>query len=296
MKNLILSLILGVSVCFGQSPVIVKQPHNVTYVVDEVTNIVVYAYGEQPLYYQWFKDGICIQGATNESLVFNPLSRESDGNYHARVFNRLGSVKSSNVVVLATETMGFAGCPVNGQINVMVGNKELLKIDSNAYGRHGYFQWFFNDNPIVGQTDSVLIIPQITTSQSGIYKIVGFNENSYAVCQYNVLVSNIVSRPIIVKQPVSFIVAVGGTARFSTDAIGSEPISYKWYLNDVPLNWATNKNLVLQNVPYSYNNSYVYCEIVNFYGAVDTLAVYLTVIKRDFILNQVRTKNSAPIR
>ncbi|MGA3163550.1 MAG: Ig-like domain-containing protein [Verrucomicrobiota bacterium] len=55
-------------------------------------------------------------------------------------------------------------------------------------------------------------------------------------------------KPVFIVQPVSQNVFSGGTAMFSVQAAGPQPIYYQWLCNGVPINGATNTFLILNNV------------------------------------------------
>ena len=54
--------------------------------------------------------------------------------------------------------------------------------------------------------------------------------------------------PRILAQPTNQMVAVGGTATFTVQAIGTLPLSYQWSFNGTNINNATNATLTLTNV------------------------------------------------
>jgi hypothetical protein len=78
----------------------------------------VFAQGSGDLFYQWFKDGIAMSGATNASLVFPAVQIADDGLYHVVVTSLLGSVTNTPaqlVVNPANVSLGFyAGITIDG--------------------------------------------------------------------------------------------------------------------------------------------------------------------------------------
>ncbi len=62
--------------------------------------------------------------------------------------------------------------------------------------------------------------------------------------------------PLIVSQPASQTVAVGGSAAFSVTATGTAPLSYQWRFNGTNIAGATNTSLSLGNVQLSQAGNY----------------------------------------
>jgi hypothetical protein len=78
----------------------------------------VFAQGSGALFYQWFKDGVLLAGATNASLVFPSVQFTNGGLYHVVVTSAFGSVTNvpAQLVVNPAEVeLGFyAGLLISG--------------------------------------------------------------------------------------------------------------------------------------------------------------------------------------
>lgn len=79
-----------------QKPFICIQPANIA--VDSRTPALfqVVADGSEPKFYQWQKDGVSLDGATNASLNLTTLKRADEGLYSVIVSNAFGSVTSTS--------------------------------------------------------------------------------------------------------------------------------------------------------------------------------------------------------
>lgn len=84
--------------CFP--PFIVQQPISQTLPWSSFAVLSVTASGSLPLYYQWFKNGSPLPGATASSLVLSPLSYGHQGHYAVVVSNACGVVTSQVALVL----------------------------------------------------------------------------------------------------------------------------------------------------------------------------------------------------
>ena len=80
----------------------------------------------------------------------------------------------------------------------------------------------------------------------------------------------------IVTEPLSQIVAPGGTATLSVSATGTPPLSYQWQLDNTNLSGATNATLALGNAQ-STNDGVYDVVISNAYGSVTSSAAHLLV-------------------
>ena len=76
------------------APAFTTQPINQTAVVGGNVTFTVAASGTAPLAYQWFKDGIEVAGATDNSLTISGVKLSDGGSYQASVTNVANSIKA----------------------------------------------------------------------------------------------------------------------------------------------------------------------------------------------------------
>ncbi|HEX8290418.1 MAG TPA: pectinesterase family protein, partial [Pyrinomonadaceae bacterium] len=94
-------------------PAITAQPADTNAPVGSAAGLSVAATGNG-LFYQWFKNGALIQGATQPSLNFASVQVSDSANYHVVVSNSSGSVTSSTARLLVVSTMQATGfAPAN---------------------------------------------------------------------------------------------------------------------------------------------------------------------------------------
>jgi hypothetical protein len=94
----------------------------------------------------------------------------------------------------------------------------------------------------------------------------------------------------IVSQPADQVVTVGQTATFYVGAVGTQPLSYQWTTNGVPLPGATNSILVLSNAQMSQAGTYSVL-VTNSVNSVTSSNAVLTV---NFPPANVLVQNSTP--
>jgi hypothetical protein len=91
------------------APVIALQPAGDMVPAGYAFNLTVVALGNDPLTYQWFRDGASLPGCTNRVLAFTAIDATNAGTYSVRVVNALGDVSSLPTAVAITNVAG-GGC------------------------------------------------------------------------------------------------------------------------------------------------------------------------------------------
>ncbi|MFL6337348.1 MAG: pectinesterase family protein [Pyrinomonadaceae bacterium] len=123
-------------------PAITAQPADTNAPVGSATGLSVSATGDG-LFYQWFKNGALIPGATQATLGFASAQVADSADYYVVVSNSSGSVTSSNAKLLVVSTMQATGfAPSNFASNV--------DVDAPLY-------LTFNQPPSVGSTGRIRV-------------------------------------------------------------------------------------------------------------------------------------------
>lgn len=108
------------SVVVGTAPKVVTQPKGGINVLTTSRTLTAVADGLQPLSYQWFHDGVAIDGAVGSSLSLNSITANDGGDYWVHVSNTLGSTDSAkaNIRVIVPE-IGFFNTGVDSLGNAL---------------------------------------------------------------------------------------------------------------------------------------------------------------------------------
>jgi len=131
---------------------------------------------------------------------------------------------------LAMVEYGLPQITLEAQTTVAhVGGSGLLKADlAGTYPMA--CQWYLNSSPVVGATNSWLILTNVQPSDAGSYSVVAsnvFGQVSSSPVFYNVDPSPFFLTPLPAQQN-----ALAGSSLNSTiDADGAQPLSYQWQLN-----------------------------------------------------------------
>src|ERR1041385_6249931 len=136
------------------------------------------AQGSAPLSYQWFiNETNLLVGATNAELIFSNVTVTDAGPYLVVVTNPFGAVTShiAQLTVLLPPQI-VAGSP--GQ-SVTITNGSPVTFSVFVEGTPPLaYQWFFEDSPLSGATNSILQFSNVTLSQSGQYSVFVSNARS----------------------------------------------------------------------------------------------------------------------
>lgn len=101
-------------------PNIATQPASTTVNVTSNVDLSVSATGTEPFFYQWMKDAVDMNDATNATLSFIASNRSLSGNYSVRISNFASSVTSSNAVlrVLVPQQMDLPSLLGDGRVQL----------------------------------------------------------------------------------------------------------------------------------------------------------------------------------
>lgn len=127
------------------------------------------------------------------------------------------------------------------------------------------YQWKKNNVNLNGQNDTVFIINNTTSSNSGGY-----------ICQVRNFCDTISTNsanlfikiaPTVQTQPQNSTSQLNSSASFSLRANGTRPFYYQWYHNTILMSGYTDSNLVLNNIQQTNAGAY-YCIVSNSCGQI----------------------------
>jgi hypothetical protein len=238
-------------------PVFDQQPAAQSAVLGSSVTLTAHAVGYPEPTYQWFKNGVSIQGQTGGTLVLASAQLTDIGSYSVTATN--GSAPAgvaSNQAVLTvsivdqpyfTEQPASRIAKIGGAITLSVAAVNATK-----------FQWRKNGTPIANATSATLTLNPATVNSAGLYDAIASNDGTLIALSITATVQVIhptkkTALPRITAQPVA---AKKGTLGVSenltlsvkaTTTIGTL-LGYQWRKNGQPLAGETNTTLTVNNL------------------------------------------------
>ena len=150
-----------------------------------------------------------------------------------------------------------------------------FEVAANGTGQL-YYQWYFNiTNALPQQTNTTLVLTNVSSAQDGAYQVV--ITNIYGVLTSAVANLTVVVPAEILTNPADQFAATGDTITWTVTAAGTPPVSYQWYFNLTNiLAGATNDTLVLSNVGPTQAGTFEVV-VANAYNSVTSSPARLTV-------------------
>jgi large repetitive protein len=146
-------------------------------------------------------------------------------------------------VVIVTPPTGSTNCP-----------GETTGFSVTATGTALTYQWLFGTNLLAGQTNSALVLSNLTALEAGLYCVVvnGATGGPLTNCAELVVNSNVV----VTTPPQNQVVCEQTTATFTVGASGTGLV-YQWQRGGTALAQQTNASLVLSNVTLADAGTYL---------------------------------------
>jgi hypothetical protein len=232
------------------APSITSQPVSTVLATGSTLTLSVTASSSSTISYQWFKDAQLLVGQTSSSLTATNVSILEAGSYKVVVANTSGSVESSVALVTIQRPPAIYVQPQPS--SVPAGTSVVLSV--GAEGTDLGYQWFKNNQPLSGKTNSTLAISSVTALDQASYRATASNLVGTATSDSVAL--TVLFPPTIVNAPVSTNLAVGGTIQLAVSVSGTQPIIFQWTRNDQMIPNATNSALVIPSATVNDSGSY----------------------------------------
>ncbi|MBU1693419.1 MAG: immunoglobulin domain-containing protein [Verrucomicrobia bacterium] len=201
-----------------EPPTISEQPQSITNDAFTFAGVSVAASGTPDPVYQWRKTGLPLDGMTENSITFFPITLNDAGVYDVIVSNVAGWVVSSSAVVVVLAPPEILTHPTG--IVVYVG--ETVNFSVNATGTPTMlYQWLKGGIPMGGETNTLLTLVNVQADQAANYRVDVTNRVAYSNSAVAVLTVKVLN------------MAEGGWIRKPTGGQGTflrwPAISNRWY-------------------------------------------------------------------
>ena len=162
----------GESNAVAYIPNITQQPANITAAPDATATFTLSAVGVPPLYFQWQKNSVDLNGETNVVLSLHNLVTADAGSYTAKALNSIGSV-TSVVAQLSVQIPApiFLVQP-QSQTNTMGSAVTFSPYVTWASS----YQWLSNAVAIPGATNDAFTIQNVQYAAASSYSVMASNQ------------------------------------------------------------------------------------------------------------------------
>jgi hypothetical protein len=209
--------------------------------------------------YRWRKNGVDIPGGTNQQFQIAVTTANDAGSYDCVIFGcNLSSTTNPAVIVIDTKP-AITTQPVARTVC----ENDSVSFSIAATGTALTYQWFKNDEVIVGKTGVSIKIPLTSTADEGMYKCEVRGTCDPAVMSTAVkLTVNIA--PKITTQPKAQALKVGDELLLSVKADGAN-LTYVWKKGGAPLPGGATATFRIANVAKTDAGPYT-CTVTNSCG------------------------------
>lgn len=217
-------------------------------------NLTVRATGDNPLSYQWFKNGVEIDGATGRDLVLTNASLATAGVYSVLVTDVNGDTAQSNGATVTVNQLVIITLQPVSQ-NKQQGEDVTFVVTATGDNPLTY-QWRKNGVDIPGANGSSYTINNLGVGDAANYTVYVQDVNGDSAISAAAALT--VNKPvIIVTHPQAAVSLVtGGSFTLNVVATGDDPLTYQWYRNGVALQGATGSSYAITNAGSGAAGSY----------------------------------------
>ena len=239
----------------------------------------VFAGGSKPLTYQWYKNGVLVDGAGGDSFVIDSVADSDAGSYSVLVLNRGGSVESEAVLLDVITPVSLSYLE-----NVTVGEGSIARFSVEAIGTSPIsYQWFYGGSPIVGATDSVYEIGIVSETNRGTYQVKASNKGGVASSNNSKLSVSVAPRLVHSIEDTELL--AGGTLNLQVSASGTKPLTYNWYRGGDLYSSGSNSELSIVDVT-AQNAGFYQVEVVNAVGNARSTLIEVSVVEPVTVVQQ----------
>ena len=153
-----------------------------------------------------------------------------------------------------TVTSSLAGAAVApGQSYPFPGDELTLSLN-RTFNPLPAYQWQFNGTNLPGASGPTLVLSNVTTNDSGLYRV--RLSNAFEVVTTTPATVQVVDQLTILSHPRNTNTPAGSNVTLRVTALSPLPITYQWQFNGVDLPGQTNSTLALTNVQMAQDGLY----------------------------------------
>lgn len=214
----------------GALPTIVVQPESQSRVAYQPVSLSVQAAGDPALHYQWRRNRVPVEGATNATLRFERAQPEQAGSYDVVVYNAAGSAVSATAALDLAYPASILVQPQS--VSTRPGGNVSFGVLAYSSGGLSY-QWRKNGIPLPGATGSSLSLRNVQPSDGADYTVLIIDPVGSVLSASAAL--TVLVDPVVVSSPLSQEIVPGATVVLSVSVTNTAtlPIGYRLRRNGV---------------------------------------------------------------
>jgi hypothetical protein len=208
-------------------PTISSQPSDRMVEPGNFLGIGVGVNGTTPMTFQWFKDGVLIPNATNNSYSKSGAQATDAGSYTVTITNAVGTVMSNAARVTMLPATGPTIWWISSNAVVAAGSSFRFSVDHSGSSPFTY-QWFKEGQSIPGATNSSYGVNAAQAVHVGAYSVAVTNSQGTGMSESRSASVLLPQPPAITQHPISMVVASGSSSSLSVGVTGTSPFTYQW--------------------------------------------------------------------
>lgn len=212
-------------------------------------------------------------GILASSMPLSIGARESGNynppNYDFQFYGTIDDVAIYNKALSASQVLADYNASGIAPINVQVqptsvttnqGATVTFTVSAQGGTQPFSYQWDYNSNPIMGQTNATLTLTDVQPGQSGTYSVTLDNAYGSQTVQATLTVNQGPAQISQDIQPTNVVTYATQPVKLTVVATGSLPLYYQWYQDGVAVGGATNSSYTFDAL--AGTNTY-YCSVSN---------------------------------
>ncbi|MBN2507567.1 MAG: lamin tail domain-containing protein, partial [Verrucomicrobia bacterium] len=248
------------------APVILTQPQSYITNAGVTVTFSVTAMGNGELTYQWLRNGAIVPDATNAShTVVNAQFNVNDGQYNVLVTDAIGSCLSQPGYLNTKTRPGIlVNLAVTPGTNILEGRTFTLSITATGSFPMGFRfrsprdQYFAILTCYSNISTATLVVDNAKSNLHTGGWDVGITNSGGSLLSKKVYLTVTPAAPYFAVHPASQEAAVGDDLLLASEARGTDPIAYQWFLNGTtPIPDATNATLAVSDIQAAAFGDYV---------------------------------------
>ena len=265
-------------------PTITAQPQGLTLTKTNLNGSLSVTAGTSisAITYQWYKNGVAINGATQSVFNITNATANDEASYQVAVQNGAGKTLSQTITVTVAQPPVIIAGPGSTQ----VGMGKSFNLWVSATGRSPLnYQWFRNGSALANGTGTNVTVGNTTTNDLGAYTVTISNTDG-TVTSGVANVTEAPTAPAIVAHPQNAKVFRGQATNLTASATGTAPLSYQWQKGATNLIGQTNSTLTISSAIAGDIGTYT-LTVSNAYGTAISSNATITVAFPPTIVSQV---------